>query len=221
MNNEASMVKKGNVRVHIITHVKASGQRPEAVIVNVDDAKEVGRKLAAKIAAEGIVKIHTSPTTRAVQTAEGIAAGLVEANVQNLYKMRIKNTLAMPDVKSWQKFDQMMADPNIPDAVKKTLWIEGKVGEETMEHPESMLNRLKKAMEFPMYLSKRMNGSGRDVDIVFVTHRAVIEFLCADLVGKDRKEYIKEQGTVGQGDIVTIDLTNKKIAVKDKVLEMK
>jgi len=222
MENGTRMTGRRNVRVHIITHVKASSQRADATILNVEDARNVGRKLAGRISAEGIVKIHASPMTRTVQTAEGIAAGLAESNVQNLLRTRVRNTLAMPAVGNWQKFDEFLADQTIPDGLKKTMWIDGKFDVDIMEHPESVLNRLKKALEFPMSLARMANGNGagRDIDIVLVTHRAVVEFMCADLIGRDRKEYIKEQGTVGQGEIVTIDLTNKNIAVKDKILEM-
>jgi len=221
MENETRMTGKRNVRVHIITHVKASSQRPDAVIANAEDARNVGRRLAGKISAEGIVKIYSSPMTRTIQTAEGIEAGLAESNVQNVRRSRVRGTLAMPTVGNWPKFDEFLADQTIPDGLKKTMWIDGKFDVDIMEHPESVLNRLKKAMEFPMSLSRMANGTGRDIDIVLVTHRAVVEFMCADLVGRDRKEYINEQGTVGQGDIVTVDLTNKKIAVKDKTLEMR
>jgi broad specificity phosphatase PhoE len=210
-----------NVKIHIITHVKAKSQKPDAEIVKTDDAKAVAQKLLPRISAEGIMKLYSSPMTRTMQTAEVINTEITNAGKSSRVQ-RERKELAAPGVYDWNAFEGILADPSIPDAVKKVLWINGKIAPSIMESPGNVLSRLKNSLKFPNYLTKRLNGSGPDIDLVYVTHRAVIEFLCAEMVGKTTKEYFSENGAMGQGEIVTIDLTNRKVTLpNDKQLDIK
>jgi len=212
MAYETSVIKR-RVKVHIITHVKSRAQTIESDITSPDDAKEVSKRLLTRISAEGIIKVYRSSVVRAIQTADVIEDELKNVK-KTVYAKRNRSVLRVVDIHNRAVFDKITSDSSIPETSRSSMWIDNKIDEKIVESPKSVLQRIKRSLKFPSYLNNKLNEKsiyGREIDFIYVTHRGILERLCAELMGETVQSYLSQNGRIVPGDIISINFTEKNI----------